>query len=1024
MTSPGDGASFKVADAYADFEVRVDKGIDEAKAKLKARAHELDTKPDVKPQVEQKSVRAAEAQLEPLKRDIEPKVKPNVDQRASKATDTEMSRVAKRANASFDALKYTGLSVGLPAAAGIGAAGATAALSVLPAAFIGYGLAMLGTNDEVNESFSHLATSVIDRSEHMAQVLAGPLADAGDDLGASFSRMSPLIEEAFTASSKSVDTLTYTVTDFAENAMPGMVKAVKASEPALEGLHTFASDTGAGLGEMFDIMADGAPAAGRGMKQLGGIVYDAEVFFGHLFTTLAEGSRGPLTSLQTIGQQGEQALLKIAQAGGPAVSTLQGFSTVGSGLITVANGIASGLSILPPQLTSMAGTLLATNMVMGKFGVDGAASFRGLAKEVRETGAGLTGAEKAGHKFGTALGGIASGLLSPATLAVGALTVGLTLLGDAQEKAAEYANLHRQNVQGLTDAYRRDAGTIGESTTAFNAQALAAKNTASNLAVYGQGLSTAKLAIEGNVKAQTQLIASGNVMISNIGQQANLNKQQIAGLQDLNAELLANGGNFDRVKDRFADLTQKMGEGGVMTNALTAEQRSLFDAIYNGTGAVGEQAKAMREMKELYYITEQGASGLGRSQIELRDELVQTTTRLYNNQAGMLGYRASVLDVKTALEKKAEVDKNGKASDNDRAAALLGVEIAMHKQEQAAYDSAYANSKATSDATRQAEAFAAMDRETLKLADGMKGPLTQSLQQTIAGMTLAQATAAGATIGINRAGEAVYKLPGGKEVKISAETGAAQEALQRIKNLQDSIQNKTVSYTINVRQINSGQTSQPATQTGRPVMNAKGGMYGPNMGFASGGFPMPTRSNSFNGQAQFVQPGTYKWAGDAKVPELFAPLDGSEKTRKNLLVAAKHEGLLGPQIGFADGGLIGAAKEMLSHLSSGGQFFEDFSYYGNSDLVSKHNDQIAALFRQARPGWNFDGSTERTRDDITRWLAGYVTSAASSSTSTNTGGSGVTNNYYNTFNIPATDPYVLATMVARELELRSKTGAS
>jgi hypothetical protein len=90
---------------------------------------------------------------------------------------------------------------------------------------------------------------------------------------------------------------------------------------------------------------------------------------------------------------------------------------------------------------------------------------------------------------------------------------------------------------------------------------------------------------------------------------------------------------------------------------------------------------------------------------------------------------------------------------------------------------------------------------------------------------------------------------------------------------------------------------------GRGSMNADGNLYAPSKGFADGGFPTPTASNSFNGLATVVQPGTFKWAGDASVPEVFAPLNGSARTAGLLTKAAQHEGLMSGGITHNWGGI-------------------------------------------------------------------------------------------------------------------------
>src|SRR4051812_32341166 len=117
-------ASFQVADAYADFHVNVDKGIDKAIAQIKKRANQLDIKSKLTLDMDTKRV---QAELDKLGlKTLKPKIQPELDKsamaRAGRETEDAMSKVAARSNAKFSALAFTALSVGLPAAAAVGVA--------------------------------------------------------------------------------------------------------------------------------------------------------------------------------------------------------------------------------------------------------------------------------------------------------------------------------------------------------------------------------------------------------------------------------------------------------------------------------------------------------------------------------------------------------------------------------------------------------------------------------------------------------------------------------------------------------------------------------------------------------------------------------------------------------------------------------------------------------------------------------------------------------------------------------------
>lgn len=170
-------------------------------------------------------------------------------------------------------------------------------------------------------------------------------------------------------------------------------------------------------------------------------------------------------------------------------------------------------------------------------------------------------------------------------------------------------------------------------------------------------------------------------------------------------------------------------------------------------------------------------SGLTSAQVENRDATEAATKAIYEQTNAHLGLRGAQLNTRDSLDSYNQVLGNSASTDVQKQKALLSVEQAFYQQEQAAYQAAYADSKATTEAGKVAEAQAAANRETVNLADSFKGPLPESLQETISKMDLTSARAAGLTVDVDKVGDAVYRLPDGKEIKITAPTDAAQEQI-------------------------------------------------------------------------------------------------------------------------------------------------------------------------------------------------------------------------------------------------------
>jgi hypothetical protein len=903
-------------------------------------------------------------------------------EKSAKKVEDSMSRMAKRTNAQFDALKFTALTVVLPAAAAAGAAATVGSLALITGGFAALGVAGVAHTAEVQNAVGNLKTRVVDDVRAMSAPLQDDVVGALDDVGEAWKRLGPAVSTAIQDSAPAIEQFTGAATDLAENAMPGIVTAVQSSLPVLQGVRTFAGQAGAGLGEFFANASKGSQGASDGLVVFGGTVRTVESRLGTLFANLANGSAGPLRSLDVMVDQITGGLVDLTAQGSGAMGVLQGFSNAGAGAATVAHGLLAGISALPPQVTSLAGSVGAAGLIMGRFGVDAGRGFDGLGEKVKA-------AEGGTAKFRTAVSGLAAGAVHPAALAVVALGLGLDMLGQKQQAAAEKTARHAENVRGLTDALRKDSGVIGEHTRMWNADALASKNAAANLGSFGVSMGLAKNAIEGNAGAYKQLNTAANSRITQIGQEAGLSAGQIRNLQEVGEGLLQNGGAYSDVKNKVEQLagTQISAgrAGSIAVNTLTDAQKALLEEVYNGVGAVGAQVKGQRDAEAVYYASEHALTGLSEAQIRARDATAQHTQAIYDQVNAALGHRGAVLNVQRAMEDYQKVMKDGKATALDRSEAELKLEQAMQQQIAAAGKASAAAAQNVTDRQREQIATQAMNAETVKLANTFAGTLPASLQQTIGKMSATEARAAGLRLGVNNLGQAVYLLPNGKYIAI--ESNADQQAA-RMQNLRDKINaipthKKSVVEIVTIyKQVG---TAAVRTGAGAPDVfhygphSADGGLISksPIRKFAGGGMvdirgggllvgPGTGRSDSILGMSS-------RGVGAFSNGEYVTPEKQVTPTTLPILEAIRD----GRLQGYADGGLIGAAKEALAQVSGGGQFFEDFSFYGNSKNLSAYNDELAGLFYKAHPGFDFN---KQSGEPITNWLRGYVAQQTAAST--------------------------------------------
>jgi hypothetical protein len=829
---------FKVASAYADFRIDVDDGIDRAKAQIKKRQRDLDASAKIKLDVDVRDAKAnlrkefaserftikadadttlARARLEKLTGEGTFKIKPDVDDSAARRAESKMdgtvSRMAQRANTQFDLLKFTAFTVGMPAAAAAGAGLTVAALGAIPLAVGAITAKLVSGTDAVSSKWGAFADGVVDDAEGIAASIGGTIVDSIGILSAGWDRLTPKLGSLAAAAAPGITELVQGFDELAENAMPGTIRAAQRTGAAVDGLRTLMGQAGAGTSDFFDNLSQGSQAGGRDIVVLGGTVQTLLGRLGQLGANLATNGEQPLRALDVIVDQLSGSLVDMTAKGSGVIGVFQGFGNAGAGLATVLHGVVAAASLLPPGITQVGGSIAATSMIAQKFGIDMGASFEGLGGKIKA-------AEGATGKFKAGFIGIASGLFSPATLAVTALGIGLDILGQQQERAAKYAAEHRDNVRSLTQAIREDNGVLGEHVSKVNMNALETKNAAANLSLYGRNLGDAKLAIEGNSDAYDRLNYSARAQLAVIAQQAGLNERQTASLKDFGTEALKTGKNYDQMSDA---LTKGTGLGAAALDSLTDAQRSAVAAVTNGNAAVGEQINSQNLAKQAYYESESALTGLSQAQIIARDATVEHTKATNDAIGGELGYRGAVEATKTAIAQLAEVNKNHKATEDQKAQALLGAENAMHAQVIAAGQAAAANANVTSENQRAMVAAAAMNAETVRLANTWAGPLPASLQAGIAKMSVSEAHAAGLTVAIDNTGAAVYRLPDGRYIRIESSADQQRAKVEALDASIKALHDRDVRVTVTTYY---GTEGRGATMNGPWVARSQGGLVG------------------------------------------------------------------------------------------------------------------------------------------------------------------------------------------------------
>lgn len=175
-------------------------------------------------------------------------------------------------------------------AAALGAvliAGAPVALAAATTLFGAIGAAGAAQNQELRSSWRGLWNEIKDGAVSDAAVLVPAFDRMAGSIGQSFQRMRPQVRDAFDDLGPQIDTFTDSVTKAAENALPGLVRAVREGGPVVSGFGELLEDTGTGLTNFFDRTIEHGPAAGRVFRELGGTM---EVLLPLLGEVLGQGA--------------------------------------------------------------------------------------------------------------------------------------------------------------------------------------------------------------------------------------------------------------------------------------------------------------------------------------------------------------------------------------------------------------------------------------------------------------------------------------------------------------------------------------------------------------------------------------------------------------------------------------------------------------------------------------------------------------------------------------------------------------
>lgn len=813
-----------------------------------------------------------------------------------KKTESAAESVAKRAEAKFSALQFLGLSVGLPAAAAIGAAGVAGALGGVGLLFGVLAATAASSNAQVGVSFADLANTVEDEAKAMAAPLSGEFISAIDRVRATFLGLEPEINSAMIGGARDVGILTDGVIEFAQNAMPGMVIAVNSGQAPLRGFDSLLSSTGTGVTDFFRNLSTGSQGAETDLTILGGAARDLLGFLGTVFANLANNGGPALQSFRTDLQLAEQAIINLTRNGSALYSFFGGAAGAVGGMLNVLQAVASILAALPAPLTRGAGALLAYSKVASAFGV----SMKDAFKSVDSAGSKLDQLKGYAGRAVLALGLVsaaASALATPVQhdqTTVDGLTNSLNKWLDTGKASGDLSKLFGGNLKDLNDSF-----------TILNETGLS--KGIENLTDWTGNLLGVDSRLDDATSRVKQLDdALANMVTSGQGQAASDAVAKIA---------QQTGQSVDQVIAKLPEYKAAL-DGAAQSNEQAANAMSHFDlaavaassstTALNGAFAAlrGSSSDASAQVSALQLVLDQitGRAPTHEEAIQsINDTLRNMADQLGKNIDKTQGFGAALLNADgtvntatangSALQNSLVQLQGGFAAAGQSIQGLVAAGVPLSAAQQQVQGELDASRQKFIDNARQmgltaAQANELADKyglipnlvETAVLQPGMLQAITNAgvVREKITAIpnqwtVQVNGLTAQAEANLTALGYHVTHLPNG-QVWVTAPNAPAVDA-----QLNYVARDRKGTITMIVRQ--DGSVRLPNGN----VMSAQGNLVMP---FADGGFAGLTPMASI---AQVVPPDTWRVVGDnLKLPEAYIPLDPRSQRSQAILDRANQ----------------------------------------------------------------------------------------------------------------------------------------
>lgn len=468
---------------------------------------------------------------------------------------------------------------GMEAAAVAGGVGVAGGVLVATGAIVAAGVALASNSAEVGAAWGNVVDEFKSGAEDAAAPMRGPLLNSIKTLQGTTRALQPQLRAAFTAGIPALEALTRGADGFARTAMPGVVTAVKSSEPVFRGFESFLVDTGLGFNDFFTGLSTGAASSGQILAEVGGIVRDTLGFVGPLLANLANEGAPSVEQLRIVLGDLFDVITALSSGGFPVMFTAATAAlNILGGLLAVVEPIASELGTLIGILVSLAGAFKLLSAVGGGLQNLGA-GLTGFVGQVRDAG---TNAEAGKSKFGA----LTAFMGGPWGVAFGVAGVALAIFGaksaEAEQRQQDLANALRQSKGAIDDNVRSVAlKNLQESGALDKAKQLGISTRDLTDAYLGQGTATQDLT--GRIKGMIDAMdAEGVPLQENAADTQKLvdemNKRALAGRDVIDVLNDSADPNRKAVEDARL-LAESMNEAARATDDMTLAGRSNEHAV-------------------------------------------------------------------------------------------------------------------------------------------------------------------------------------------------------------------------------------------------------------------------------------------------------------------------------------------------------------------------------------------------------------------------------------------------------------